>query len=192
LESDHSELTDRAVAAAYAEWFTSKGIQVFGTVNTLYPLSLRQHLDTGRRLQELYGQACGERPTVMVPCQRNPTREGYHSHPSLFGSDELLTVDRSWVWAKLMDELRYQRGSGVDTVRLASGWSRVRDPATGERVRGSHDYRRPEVAGERIGQVNRPRVRLEPVLTAGQVLAYATRYASREVDSLEVLTGDRW
>ncbi len=174
------------VAAAYADWLQSKGMQVFGTVNTTYPLSVRQHVQVGRYLQDEYQVRCGERPTVMVPCQRNARRDGVHSHPSLFGTPLLLTVRRDEVWADLMGRLSHEPGIGVETVSLL----------VGKDGRGQFHYRQmwaQDVTGwSLLSQTNHPRVRLEPVRSYADVLGYATRYASREVDVLEVLTGDNW
>jgi hypothetical protein len=161
-------------------------MQVFGTVNTVYPLSIGQHIAVGRHLQDTYQVACGERPTVMVPCQRNPHRDGYHSHPSLFGSEALLGVRRDVVWRDLMARLSHEPGIGVETVTLLVANDR----------RGQVHYRQWWAKGDEgwalLSQTNHPRVRLEPVRSYADVLGYATRYASREVDVLEVLTGDRW
>jgi hypothetical protein len=174
------------VAEAYAEWFMAKGMQVFGTVNTEYPLSIRQHVQAGRLLQHMYQVATGERPTVMVPCQHNARRDGYHSHPSLFGSAALLDVRRDAVWSDLMARLSREPGIGVETVSLAVGTDRL----------GTFHYRQwwgHDTGGwALLSQVNRPRVRLEPVRVFADALGYATRYASREVDVLEVLPGDKW
>jgi len=174
------------VAEAYAEWLQGRGMRVFGTINTRWPLSVRRHVAAGKLLQDLYQVECGERPTVMVPCQRNPSRDGYHSHPSLFGSEELLRVRRSEVWRELMARLSHEAGIGVETVSLAG----VSDS------RGQANYHSLWAEGEagwaRLQRTNEPRVRLEPVKSFEDCLGYAIRYASRETDVLEVLPGDRW
>lgn len=161
-------------------------MRVFGTVNTRYPLSIGQHVQAGKLLQQLFQVSCGERPTVMVPCQRNPSREGYHSHPSLFGSERLLEVRRDEVWRELMCRLQYEPGVGVESVSLAA----VSDQL------GTAHYRSVWVADEagwsRPEALNEPRVRLEPVKSYEDCLGYAIRYASRETDVLEVLPGDHW
>ena len=174
------------IAAAYADWLLEKGMRIFGTINTLYPLSIRQHIEAGRLLQDLYQVACGERPTVMVPCQKNPTRDGYHSHPSLFGSEKLFAVRRKVIWAELMSRLSHEPGSGVTTVSML---------VTKDR-RGQVHYRqwwaKAEEGWELLSETNHPRVRLEPVRSWEDALGYATRYGSRETDFLEVLKGDNW
>lgn len=177
---------DRLVADATARWLQSKGMQVFGTIATKYPLSIRQHVAAGRLLQDVYQVACGERPTVMVPCQRNPKREGYHSHPSLFGSVRLQEPRRDAIWADLVSRLSREPGMGVETVTLLAG----RD------TRGDFHYRtyleRGPGCWHRLAAANEARVRLEPVRSFDDCLGYAVRYASRETDHLEVLVGDRW
>lgn len=161
-------------------------MRVFGTINTLYPLTVGQHVQAGRLLQQLYQVACGERPTVMVPCQANASRGGVHSHPSLFGTELLLDVRRDQVHAELMARLSHEPGIGVETVSLAV----VTDEL------GQAHYRRwyaqTEAGAELLTETNVPRVRLEPCRNFADALGYATRYASRETDVLEVLPGDHW
>lgn len=176
----------RAVSEAYATWLQERGMRLFGTVSTKYPLSIRQHVQVGRLLQDTYQVATGERPTVMVPCQRNPSRQGYHSHPSVFGSVRLLEPRRDAIWADVMSRLSNEPGMGVETV----------SDLVGRDALGEFHYRHYEELTEdgwmRLSSANEGRFRLEPCLTAGDALRYAIRYASRETDALEVLTGDLW
>lgn len=164
----------------------TKGMRVFGAINTEWPLTVGQHVQAGKLLQQLYAVKCGEKPTVMVPCQRNPSREGYHSHPSLFGSERLLDVRRDEVWAELMSRLSHEPGIGVETVSLAV--------VTDER--GPAHWRQwwaeTEAGWSLLSSTNSPRVRLEPVKSRADALGYAVRYAARETDVLEVLPGDLW
>ncbi len=177
---------ESSVPEAYATWLLTKGLRIFGTVNTEYPLSIGQHVQVGRYLQDEWQVRCGERPTVMVPCQRNPRRDGYHSHPSIFGSETLLEVRRDEVWADLMARLSREPGIGVETVSLLVGQDR----------HGQFHYRQYWAEGDAgmalLSQANTARVRLEPVRNFNDALGYATRYASREVDVLEILVGDMW
>src|SRR6266566_1130127 len=182
---DHAAMSDRT-RELYATWLESKGMQLLGTVSTLYPLSIRQHVQVGRLLQETYQVATGERPSVMVPCQRNPSRQGYHSHPSVFGSVGLQEPRRDVIWADVMARLTNEPGMGVETVSALVGRDR----------RGDFHWRyymdlTPD-GWQRLSQANEGRFRLEPCRTHQDALSYAVRYASRETDCLEFLPGDLW
>lgn len=184
--SRSGEVCPTRVEEAYATWLETKGMQLFGTVSTLYPLSIRQHVQVGRLLQDTYQVATGEKPSVMIPCQRNPSRQGYHSHPSLFGSQALQEPRRDAIWADVMARLTNEPGMGVETVSALVG----RDH------RGEFHWRyymdlTPD-GWQRLSQANEGRFRLEPCLTHGDALGYAVRYASRETDCLEFLPGDLW
>jgi hypothetical protein len=171
--------TGGELVQGWVDWLMPKGPQVFGTVNTRYPLSMAQHERVGRRLQLLYARGCGETPSVLVAVQENPTREGYHAHPMILGTAALLDVRRRDVWSQLRAELRLQHGAGQQ-------WS---DAGGGFDPHGGAFYRHPVSAADAY---NSARIRLEPVKTPNDVMGYATRYGVRMGDGLIVLVGDRW
>lgn len=194
LDPPGEVVTPAKVVTGWADWLISKGPQVMGTVNTRYPLSIRQHERVGRRIQDLYIEGCGEKPTVLVAVQENPSREGFHSHPLVCGTDALLTVRRKDVWAELMAELRLQHGGGQHWTPSGGGFDlqlqrKLVGPCGIEECCIGGLYRQPATAADAY---NAARVRLEPVRTPEDVLGYATRYGVRMGDGLIVLTGDLW
>jgi hypothetical protein len=169
------------------------GLQIFGTVNLRYPLPLSSLSEVAPRLQELYAERCGYRPTVMIAAQVNGGgREwqeerryripsgmmdsddtartlavGYHGHPGVFGGVELREIRYSEIASELRHELAYQVGLG--------------QPWTWDR------------AGEFLPlQLNGAHVHFEPVRSRAGAGAYAARYATREDSPIVVLPGDRW
>ena len=167
------------MVVGWVEWLLPKQPQVFGTVNTLFPLAVAQHERIGWWLRRRYVEDCGEAPSVLVAVQQNPSREGFHSHPLLMGTKRLERVRRTEVWADLVAELRLQHGGGQQWSDAGGGFDRT----------GGAFYRHP-VAEE--DAYNRAHVRLEPVRTVQDVAAYATRYGVRAGDGLIVIPGDHW
>lgn len=169
------------VVQGWVDWLLPKGPRVFGTINTRYPLSVAQHERAGYALRRMFYDACGESPTVMVACQGNPSRDGYHSHPLILGSPQLLTARRTEIWRELTAELELQRGGGQVWTPAGGGFD--------NRAGGGAFYSRPVAEADARNGV---RVRLEPVNSREDVLGYATRYGVREGDALYVITGDQW
>jgi hypothetical protein len=181
------------VQEQWTEDFVRMGLQIFGTVNLRYPLPLSSLELVAPRLQELYAERIGHRPTVMIAAQVNGAgREyqadrryrvpsglmdsddtartlavGYHGHPGVFGGAELRDVRYADIAAELRAELVYQTGLGQPWT-----W---------------------DGAGQFLPvELNRAHVHFEPVRSRSGAGAYAARYATREDSPIIVLPGDRW
>jgi hypothetical protein len=78
---------------AWVSWVESMGPQVQVHLAAKFPLSRRQNMGLVGHLQDLYADACGERPLAVCAFQSND-RGGEHSHDLLCGSERLREVNR--------------------------------------------------------------------------------------------------
>jgi hypothetical protein len=78
---------------SWVSWVESMGPQVQVHLAAKFPLSRRQDLGLVGHLQDLYSDACGERPLAVCAFQSNE-RGGEHAHDLLCGSEKLREVNR--------------------------------------------------------------------------------------------------
>ncbi len=176
------------------------GLQIFGTVNLAYPLPLSSLEEVAPRLQELYAERCGYRPTVMIAAQVNGAgrewqapvvvdgvKRRYRIPSGMMDSDDspkTLAVGyhghpgifggtelREIQYSEIAAELRHELAYQVG---LGQPWTW-------------------DGAGEFLPlRLNGAHVHFEPVRSRAGAGAYAARYATREDSPIVVLPGDRW